>query len=203
MGDWKIKRKEDGCVRCERAFEEDERHFSILLFDAETLGREDRCVPCFEGDEELPTDLVFWKTQRRARSRHGISVDFDSVERLFLALDGRPEERLIELRYLLSLLLMRKKRLRLVRVKRLEGGGEWMVLRRPRRTEALEVQVFDLTPERAGELRAELARIVEGAGGEDLDAILEAAPAPAAAAPEGEGEAPAGGATPPAGTPAG
>ena len=197
MSDWKIKRKEDGCVRCERPFEEGERHFSILLFDAESLGREDRCLSCFEGDEDLPQDLVFWKTQKQSATRHGIAVDFDSVERLFLALEGRAEERLVELRYLLSLLLMRKKRLKLVRVKRTDGGGEWMVLRRPRRTEALDVRVFDLTPARAGELRTELERIVEGAGGEDLDAILEETPATR------QDDAPGAEAAPPAETPAG
>lgn len=169
MADWKTPKKEAGCGGCARPFEDGEAHFSILLLGPESLSREDRCRACFEGGDSLHEDLVFWRTRRRIAAKRGLAVDFDSVERLFLALEGREEERLAELRFLLSLLLMRKKRLKLVRLKRLEGeGGEWMVLRRPRREESLLVRVFDLAPERAQALRDELERIFEGAGSEDL-----------------------------------
>jgi len=167
VADWKTPKEKEGCATCERPFEEGEAHFSILRLDPEALGREDRCPPCFEAGEGLPEELVFWRTRRRPSKKRGLALDFESVERLFLALEGRAEERLIELRYLLSLLLMRKKRVKLVRVKRSEEG-EWMVLRRPRRDEALEVRVFDLTPDRARELRGELEKIFEGADAEDL-----------------------------------
>ncbi len=181
MVEWKTPKKDEGCGTCERTFEDGEAHFSILLLNPDSLGREDRCLPCFEEDEGLPKDLVFWRTRRKLRKKRGLAVDFDSVERLFHALDGREEERLAELRFLLSLLLMRKKRVKLVRVKRLaDGGGEWMVLRRPRREESLQVRVFDLTPERAGELRDELEKIFEGAGAEELMQLPGAA--------KGEGE---------------
>lgn len=166
MADWKIHRRGDACVACERPFEEGEEHFSILRLGPDSLGREDRCAACFEAAEG-PDDVIFWRTQHRVR-RRGLAVDFDSIERLFLALEGRSEERLSELRYLLSLLLMRKKRLKLVRVRR-TPASELMVMRRPRRTEELEVRVFDLSPERTSVLRTELERIFEGAGAEDLD----------------------------------
>ena len=173
MIDWKIQRREEGCARCERPFDDGEAHFSVLVIEPESLGREDRCVACFEADDTLADDLVFWRTRRVLKAKRGLAVDFESVERLFLALEGRDEERLIELRYLLSLLLMRKKRVKLVRVTRTDDG-EWMILRRPRREETLRVKVFDLTPERARALRSELERIFEGAGAEDLLIPIEA-----------------------------
>lgn len=163
--DWKIREKEEGCAACKRPFGAGEEHFSILVVGADALGREDRCVACFEAAEETPG--IFWRTRRQAAGRR-LTVDFESIERLFLALEGRSEERLEELRYLLALLLVRKKRLKLVRVLRREQG-EFLALRRPRRGgEELEARVFDLTPERARELRDDLERIVEGAGAEDL-----------------------------------
>ncbi len=185
MTDWKIQGREAGCVRCERVFEDGEAHFSLLLVDEDSFGREDRCVACFEAEEEVPEDVVFWRTRRVVKAKRGLAVDFESVERLFLALEGREEPRLVELRYLLSLLLMRKKRVKLVRVKRTEDA-EWMILRRPRRDEALRVKVFELTPERAHELRAELERIFEGAGAEDLMLPAEAAASGEDAAPSDE-----------------
>jgi len=165
--DWKIQGRTPGCARCERPFEDGEAHFSLLLVGEESFGREDRCVACFEAGEAPAEDAVFWRTRRRVQAKRGLAVDFESVEHLFLALEGRTEPRLAELRYLLSLLLMRKKRVKLVRVRR-DADGEWMIVRRPRRDESLRVKVFELTAERAGELRAELERIFEGAGAEDL-----------------------------------
>jgi hypothetical protein len=171
MSDWKIRRKEEACARCEKAFEDGEQHFSVLQVSPEALGREDRCLACHETAED-PEETIFWRTTRR-EARRGLAVDFESIERLFLALGARTEERLIELRYLLSLLLMRKKRLKLVRVRR-SDEAEFMLMRRPRRTEELEVRVFDLTTERTAVLKQELERIFEGAGAEDLTAPVEA-----------------------------
>lgn len=72
-----------------------------------------------------------------------------------------PIEQLQQLRYLLSLLLVRKRRLMLVRAVR-RADGEALVLRRPRRKETVEVRAFDLEPERMDELRAQLQRLFEG-----------------------------------------
>lgn len=169
MVDWKTPKQGPACAACDHEFEEGESHFSLLLLDEDSFGREDRCLGCFEDmetDQEASAH-VFWRTRRKPPRRRGLALDFESVERLFLALEGRTEERLGELRFLLSLLLMRKKRLKLVRVKR-SAEGEAMILRRPRRDESLSVRVFDLTPDRTEALRAELEKIFEGAGAEDL-----------------------------------
>jgi hypothetical protein len=186
MADWKIHSKNENCTRCERPFEEEEVLYSLLRFSEEGLSREDRCGECFreeaEGDPDAP---IWWRTRRRIESGRRFAVDFEAVEGLFGALEGREEERLRELRYLLSLLLMRKRRLKLVRVRRL-ADGEVMVVRRPRRKEALEVEVFDLTAERAGELRGQLEGLFEGA---PLEEVLKA---PAPPAEESAGEAPDG-----------
>jgi hypothetical protein len=184
MADWKIHRREELCVACGRAFSEGEAFFSLLLLSPEDLRREDRCRECFDG---APTGgAVFWRTRRRPERRSRLSVDFDAIEELFLALEGRPEERLREIRYLLALLLLRKKRLKLVGVRR-HDAGETMCLRRPRRAEEFEVLVHELDAERARALKTGLARLFEGAG---VEALLQCAlPATAPASASGEGPA--------------
>lgn len=184
--EWKLKRREAQCARCERVFEEGEPFFSVLVVEEDMLGRVDHCPACFAERPESPGELVWWRTRRQAAPKRGLAVDFESVEALFLALIGREEERLRELCYLLSLLLMRKRRVKLVRVRR-SAEGETMVLRRPRREEELEVSVFDLTPERMEVLRRELERIVEGAGAEDV--LAGPAPVPEPEEPEQSDEA--------------
>lgn len=169
MNDWRIHRREARCSRCERAFEEGESIFSLLFFEADRLRREDQCPPCFEapGQGGLPTDALFWRTRHLADRKARFAVDFEAIEELFLRLEGRCEGNLQELRYLLSLLLLRKKRLKLVGVRR-SAGGETLCVRRPRRQEEFEVQVFELDSERALALKAELARVFEGSGAESL-----------------------------------
>lgn len=171
MNDWRIRRREERCGRCERAFLEGESFFSLLFVASGALGREDRCSACFEtrsadGDPGA-TELLFWRARHRPDRARSLAVDFDAVEELFLALGARSEERLLELRYLLALLLLRKKRLKLTGMRRREGTSA-MSVRRPRREEDLEVAVFELSAERNGALRDELGRIFAGAGAEAL-----------------------------------
>jgi hypothetical protein len=180
MSDWRIQRKEACCASCERSFEAGEVHFSVLELGEDAVRRADACGACF--GKRVPTEgEIFWRTRRRDE-RRGLVVDFEAVEGLFLALEARQEERLRELRYLLCLLLMRKRRVKLVRVAR-RPDGEVMIVRRPRRPEELQVQVFDLAPERAAALRADLEGLFEGAGLEaasagDPDQVGAAAPGP-------------------------
>ena len=169
MADWKLSKRTNACTACDGTFEDGDAYFSLLLMDEAGFGRADRCQTCFSSrsEEEALKTPIWWRTRFFEERKKSLAVDFEAVEGLFLALDGQDDERLSELRYLLSLLLMRKRRLKLVKVRR-RGESEAMVVRRPRRQEAFEVEVFDLTPERMDALRLELERIVEGAGAEDI-----------------------------------
>lgn len=163
MSDWKIRRRLGECTRCETTFEDGTRHASLLRVDAEeALVREDICEGCWDGGEG--TDVLFWWfTTFHQTRKQTVQMDLASLERLFMELDGREEEKLRELRYLLCLLLMRKRKLKLQRVKR-DKAGECLLLRRPRREEELAVWVYDFTPDRMEELRSSLQELMDGAG---------------------------------------
>jgi hypothetical protein len=163
MADWKIRRRHGECSRCLAAFEDGQRLASLLRVDEEELlVREDLCEACWkEGDSS--GYLFWWFTHHHAARARTVQLDLPSIERLFLELEGREEHSLRELRYLLCLLLMRKKRVKLVRVLR-GKEGERLVLRRPRRQEELVVHVFEFSPEKLDELRARLQEVLDGAG---------------------------------------
>jgi hypothetical protein len=170
MADWKLSKRTDACTACERTFAEDEPLFSLLAFDSDEVRREDVCRACFPARKEAAgARLIYWRSLHRV-GKKAVAVDFEALEGLFLALEGREEVELRELRYLLALLLMRKKRVKLLKTAR-KPDGEAMILRRPRRTEELCVYVFDLTPERSEILRGKLRAIFEGA---DLGELLAA-----------------------------
>lgn len=186
MADWKIRRRLGECTRCETVFEEGDRHASLLRVDEqEDLLREDLCSPCFAaGDQD--SFLFWWFTHYHENRSKALQLDLASLERLFLELDGRQETKLRELRYLLCLLLMRKRKLKLQKVKR-HKDGEVLVLRRPRRQEEIEVWVFDFTPEQIEEMRSRLQEVLEGAGPTQEEA--ETTESDSAQAQEGSDEA--------------
>jgi hypothetical protein len=168
MSEWKIHRRESGCGACAKVFEEGEALFSVLHLSEEALRREDLCTGCFQDPgEAAPAGSLFWRTHHRTDPRARFAVDFEALSELFLALDARREERLLELRYVVALLLLRKKRLKLVGVRR-RPDGEVLNVRRPRHQEEFEVRVYDLDGERAQAIQADLARVFEGAGLETL-----------------------------------
>ena len=188
MNDWRIHRREPSCARCQRAFAEGEGIFSMLYLQGEHLRREDHCEACFEEPGESKGELLFWRTRHALDRQKRFAVDFEAIEELFLALEGSPDPARAELRYLLSLLLLRKKRLKLVGVRR-QPAGETLCLRRPRRQEGFEVQVFELDSARATALQAELARVFEGVGVADLCAPRVEPAEDAASAPVAEARA--------------
>lgn len=187
MSDWRIHRREVLCGACQRPFQDGEALYSLLHLAAEPLRREDRCERCFV-DPGAVDGLLFWRTHHVQDGSRRLAVDFDAIEELFVALESRKEPRSMELRYLLALLLLRKKRLKLVGVRRSEAG-ETMCVRRPRRTEEFEVAVFELDGERARALKADLARIFEGAGVEALTAPATTPEGAVASAPTTGSEA--------------
>ena len=164
MAEWKITRRTGSCGLCERPFAEDERHVSALSVGDGGLTRVDACAGCWEArDGASSTEPLFWWTTRHLLARRTtVQLDLASLEELFVRLEGRAEPAVRELRYVLCLLLMRKRRLKLERLVR-DAEGECLLVKRPRRDPRYRVFVFDFAPERVAELRAELQGIFEGA----------------------------------------
>jgi len=181
MTDWKFAKRQGTCSTCEREFAEGELHFSSLVLRTEFVAREDSCVECWRsrpasGGVEA---ILWWRTHQRSDRRRGVALNLEALEALFVQLDGRSEVALRELRYVLCLILMRKRRLKIERIYR-DGNGEGMVVRRPRREERFDVAVFDFSPDRIDELRTRLRDVFEGVESESLAPVAPSAGAPAA-----------------------
>jgi hypothetical protein len=161
MSSWSFSRRRGQCTACERDFTDGEPHYSALSIEGEELVRGDLCRPCWKAREDEREGLLFWwRTRHEAGRSKGLALNLEAIEGLFLGLEGRAEQRLRELRYVLCLLLMRKRRLKIERIER-SADGEAMLVRRPRRKEALRVFVFDFDAERMAQLREELRRVFD------------------------------------------
>ena len=187
MSDWKIRRLRGECAKCERPFETDgERILTQVRLDGDDLIREDHHPECWEE----PVDAIFWWATRFAvKAKSTLALDFELIEKLFFQLEDRSEEKIRELRYLLCLMLMRKRRLKLVKVQR-GKEGEAMLVRQPRRKQEWRVFVFDFEPERIEVLRGELSSLLDG----DLGDGEEDAPSGAEPSDEASCDAPSVGA---------
>ena len=188
MAAWTFRRRKGLCAACERAFADGEGHFSLLGIEGEELARSDLCIGCWQlGPASREHALFWWRTRHEVARRKGLALNLEAIEALFHGLARREERHLNELRYLLALLLLRKRRLKLLRLARMEQSdpmnsaqGEAMVVRKPRHTEEQLVAVFDFDAARMEELRAELARLFDEGDGLLQDVAAEAPPHAAA-----------------------
>jgi len=207
MASWSIQKRVNTCGTCEREFQDGEALYSFLAVGEEGLLRGDRCAAC-RSDEELEAALFWWRTHHKEAKGKGLQLDLEAIEALFVALGektaGPAAERLAQLRYLMCLILLRKRRVKVIKVAREHDGvaGEFFLCKRPRRDELLAVEVFDFDAEKIEELRGDLQRIFEGADPAELAAGPGQPEAPqeqaeeSSVAPGGAGEQSADGAGP-------
>ncbi|MBC8406184.1 MAG: hypothetical protein H8E15_13245 [Planctomycetes bacterium] len=158
MADWKFHRRQGLCANCGGEFTVGETVFSLLQLEAEDLLRGDLCSGCFDR-REIEHDLVWWRTQH-AEAKGGLKLDFDAIFGLFQSLEKRAGDAALDLRFLLGLLMVRHRKLRLVGV-RSRGKSEWLQLRKPRTQIVHEVQTRELEPEQRQKLTATLGELMD------------------------------------------
>jgi hypothetical protein len=132
--DYKIDVAAHRCHKCEHVFTVGEEYFSAVTETQEEnrLERHNFCLTCWSPD--TPAYFSFWKTrvpEPDAQAHRGPRlVDMGRLMQLFEHLAGAPDVEALRFRYVLALVLMRKRRLKIVESKRLGGGrGEELTLR--------------------------------------------------------------------------
>lgn len=162
MSEWNIKRGDQKCVDCSRGFEEKEEYFSALYDENRQFLRRDFCLRCWEakGDgEEKKKAFSFWRTRVPVKAEEKKVVDDEIVMNFFLRLQGETEPTKVNFRYVLALLLMRKKILKLDDI-RYDDKGEALVLKH--REEGTEYVVYNpqLSEEQVQQVTEEVGQIL-------------------------------------------
>ena len=125
--DWDIAKATLACAECEKEFVEEEDVFSALYDAPAGFSRKDYCVACWP-KQNGSLAFSFWRTQIPARDAPVRRfVDDENVLDLFRRLEGHAEPRKRDFRYVLALLLMRKKVLRFKEFHR-DNAGDMLVL---------------------------------------------------------------------------
>lgn len=167
MTEWKFTKRQPACRHCQHTFEDTEPHISALAVRGEEVAREDVCLACWKMQLSRG-DLFWWRTRHEEGKKRGIALNLEALEALFTRLEGQAAGALAELRYVLCLVLMRKRKLKIERVER-DADGEALIVSRPRRSELYRVAVFDFSPEKVDELRSRLQEVFEGAEAAEID----------------------------------
>lgn len=147
------------CAATERPLNPGEVYFSVLTATGNEFVRNDYAVEAWQGP---PDDCVGWWRSRVPTKDDAPPqlAPTDVMLNLFEALDGRSEE--LAFRYLLGLLLLRRKVLRRDDSRRDAQGRELITLHCQRRQQDYEVVVAEPDPEQAVRLQEQMLTLLYG-----------------------------------------
>lgn len=156
--DWQIARGEPRCSSCGKEFAQEEDYFSALYDRVTEFQRLDFCTECWRG--ETSEMFSFWQTRVPPRQeKKKLLVDDDVLLDFFRRLEGATDELKANFRYILALVLMRRKVLRFVDVKR-TGDVESLVLELRREKTSFEVFNPRLDEEKILQVTEEVGKIL-------------------------------------------
>lgn len=141
MEAWKIRLEKTRCTRAGCPLPAAREYYALLTLPQ--CARRDLCAPCF--DELLaqsPEPPIYWKARRQPGDKKAVTLDVESLRALFWRLAEERAEGAAGLRYLVALLLLRK---RAFKVARGEGSANLdadLVVVDPRQPEAKPVALY-------------------------------------------------------------
>ena len=124
MEQWEVARCGGVCAATGRGLEENEEYFAVLFEDAESFRREDYSLDGWEGP---PADAYcHFRTRVPVREKKKrLLVDDDVLLNFFLRLSEEEQESRLHFRFVLALILMRKRILKYEDTTRTDGQEYW------------------------------------------------------------------------------
>lgn len=157
--EWDIREPAARCSLCEREFAGGEIVFSGLMEKEESFERLDCCEPCWtsKGGESL---FSCWRTVQPEREKPiARRLNSEVVLEFFHRLEGEEERKKRSFRYVLALMLMRKKVMKLQGVER-DDGAEKLVLVESRSGVPYRVADLHLGGEEIAEITDEISSLL-------------------------------------------
>ncbi len=157
MLDFEVKRCTRRCASTERELVPGEPFFSVLTTVAGEIVRHDFSVEAWPGP---PDDAIgWWKSQMPDPNDKKLDwAPSDIILHYFQQLLEREE--VADTRYVLALLMIRRRLLRLEETEETENGQQVLVLFCPKNEAEYRIAVSDPTPERIAVIQDELAQLL-------------------------------------------
>ncbi len=156
--DYEVQRSTRHCATTGREFAPGEEFFSVLMAEGAELRRYDYSTEAWKGPPEGA--VGWWKSQvPDKQSARAHWAPNDVLLNFFDELAEQPERQ--DMRYVLALLLVRRRVMRVEEERRDPQTGEVLVLYCPRRDATYEVSAVVPDAERVEQIQQELAKLLE------------------------------------------
>ena len=162
MLDFEVQRCTRRCAKTERDLQPGETYFSVLLPQGANVVRLDYSADAWEGPPE--NALGFWKAQMPAAD--GAKVYWapnDVMLEYFQRLEGIVDQ--ADVRYVLALLMIRRRILKLETTEKDPAGQETLVVFCPRNETEYRVAVAMPDEARAHQIQTDLGQLLHSPGG--------------------------------------
>ena len=159
MDEWEINKPLGQCYGTGRKIEYGEEYFGALVETGEGLQRQDFCADYWE--KEKPNVFCYWKTRLpHPNQKKQIFVDNEMLLAFFERLSKEIEQEKVNFRFVLALILMRKRRLK-YDATRVEDGNEIWRLRIVSEKQIVEVINPHLDEEQIEQLSSQIGQILQ------------------------------------------
>lgn len=159
MDEWEIDKPLGQCCGTGKKIEYGEEYFAALVETKEGLARRDFCADYWLA--EKPDVFCYWKTKLpRPDEKKHIFVDDEMLMAFFERLEQESEQEKINFRFVLALILMRKRRLK-YDSSRTEDGKEIWRLRIAGEKNFVEVINPHLDEEQIEQLSSQIGEILQ------------------------------------------
>ena len=166
--DYNISKTSGTCVGCETKLSAGDEFVAVVRELDGEFQREDYCLECWESPEKAPeTDAqdLFgtWRSRvRDAEEKKKLFVDDDLLINFFERLDGATDDLKLSFRFVLALVLMRKKLLVYDRMERGEDGTETWEMHLRGSPQGHRVIDPKMDEDKIAEVSTQLGQILEG-----------------------------------------
>jgi len=159
MDEWEINKPLGQCCGTGRKIDYGEEYFGALVETGEGLQRMDFCADYWES--EKPNVFCYWKTRLpHPNQKKQIFVDDEMLLAFFERLEKETEQEKVNFRFVLALILMRKRRLK-YDATRVEDGNEIWRLRIVSEKQIVEVINPHLDEEQIEQLSSQIGQILQ------------------------------------------
>lgn len=166
--DWQMPRRGEACNACQAHFEPGTAFNAFLFETSAGYERRDYCLACPPPAE--PTPVGYWRTRRPLPTvRKSAPFDREAVYGFFQRLHSAAEPHQLQFRFVLALLLWRKKVLKFIETIITDGAEAWRFIQ-PQSQEAFDVAKPDLDEEEIDRLSGQLEDLLAG-GSEEMESI--------------------------------
>lgn len=157
MIDFEVKPRGRRCAKTDRAFEPGEAFYSVLVSEGSDVVRYDYAADQWEGPPEQA--VGWWKSQIPDQSANKVQwAPNDVMRHYFQQLEENPEK--TDVRYILTLLMIRRRLLRLEETETDDNNRQWLVVYCPKQEASFRVPVTQPDAAQVEAIQEELAQLL-------------------------------------------